>query len=82
MDGWIAAPPDSRATIESSTKWYEGLTDGRLILAAMNGTKRTTTNRREPGESSTSTISSRIQESQVMDTVFVKECQSLKSREK
>ncbi|GFF27781.1 hypothetical protein IFM61606_10022 [Aspergillus udagawae] len=69
MDGWIAAPLDSRVTIESSTK-------------AIQDWFRTTTNGREIGASSKSNINSSIQESQLKDATFVKERQSLKSRGK
>ncbi|KAF4236303.1 hypothetical protein CNMCM8980_002947 [Aspergillus fumigatiaffinis] len=69
MDGWIAAPLDSKVTIESSTK-------------AIQDWFQTTMNGREIGASSTLNTSSRIQESQLKDAVFVKECQSLKSRGK
>ncbi|RHZ66667.1 hypothetical protein CDV55_107595 [Aspergillus turcosus] len=69
MDGWIAAPSDSKVTIESSTK-------------AIQDWFRTTTNGREVEASSTSNITSHIQESQLKNAFFVKECQSPKSRGK
>jgi hypothetical protein len=85
MDGWLAARQTAKSRTSLPPKPFKtGFRyEGRVFdIDCYENHKRTTTNRKETEAFSASSISSRVQESQEMDGVYTKDCQSLKSAKK